>query len=240
MSDKPTVVEALLAVMADVQKISKAGRNQQQQYSFRGVDATVNAVGPALREHHVIVVPILEAARYRDVQTSTGKPSRECTVEVRYRFYGPAGDFLDAVVPGESMDSGDKGTPKAMSVAFRTALLQALCVPTDDPEPDAHTYERSSHDGEWYTSAPQPPRAKITLIQTLFGRIGIKDRADKLRACSEIAGREIRSANDLSSDEADQVIEALKFAETQPDPPLALMGLVAETAAKDHDKEVPS
>jgi hypothetical protein len=33
-----------------------------------------------------------------------------------------------------------------MSVALRTALLQALMLPTDDPEPDAQTYERATQD----------------------------------------------------------------------------------------------
>lgn len=143
MSDKPTVVEALSKVMEDVRAVAKGDRNQQQGYVFRGIDAVVNAVGPSLRRHGVVVMPMCEQAAYRDVQTSTGKASRECTVTVRYRFYGPAGDYIDAVTPGESMDFGDKGAPKAMSVAFRIALLQGLCLPTDDADPDAASYERA-------------------------------------------------------------------------------------------------
>jgi hypothetical protein len=144
VTDKPTIVEALAAVMEDVRAVRKGDRNTApgQNYMFRGIDAVMNAAGPALRKHGVIVVPMCESATYRDVQTSTGKPSRECTVTVRYRFHGPAGDSIDCVVPGESMDSGDKGTAKAMSVAFRIALLQALCLPTDDADPDSQTYER--------------------------------------------------------------------------------------------------
>lgn len=142
MSDKPTIVEALCAVMRDVQGVSKSQRNPQQNYLFRGIDDVVNAVGPVLRDHGVIVLPVLEKASLRDVQTSTGKPARESVVEVRYRFYGPAGDSIDAVVPGESMDHGDKGIAKAMSVAYRIVLLQALCIPTGDPDPDSQTYER--------------------------------------------------------------------------------------------------
>lgn len=141
---KPTVVEVLSRVMEDVRAVRKGDRNQQQNYQFRGVDAVVNAVGPALRRHGVVVVPILQKVAYRDVQTSTGKPSRECTVEVAYRFYGPAGDHIECVTPGESMDFGDKGAPKAMSVAYRIALLQALCLPTDDTDPDAASYERGT------------------------------------------------------------------------------------------------
>jgi len=141
-----TIAQALAAVMADVQSVAKTGRNTEQGYNFRGVDAVVNAVGPALRKHGVVVLPMLETAAYRDVTTSRGKPSRECTVQVRYQFFGPNGDHVDAVVPGESMDFGDKGAAKAMSVAYRIALLQVLCIPTDDPEPDSQSYERARDD----------------------------------------------------------------------------------------------
>jgi hypothetical protein len=37
------------------------------------------------------------------------------------------GDHIDTETPGEAFDAGDKATAKAMSVAFRTCLLQALC-----------------------------------------------------------------------------------------------------------------
>lgn len=144
VAEKPTVVEALSNVMDDVQAVRKADRNTQQGYVFRGIDAVVNAVGPAFRKHGVVAVPHKSEAKYRDVLTNTGKPSRECTVTVTYRFYGPAGDFIECEVPGESMDFGDKGAPKAMSVAFRIALLQALCIPTDEPEPDSQSYERGT------------------------------------------------------------------------------------------------
>jgi hypothetical protein len=152
MAEKPTIVEALAAVMEDVRAVGKGERNTQQNYNFRGIDAVVNAAGPALRKHGVVVVPLVEDINYRDVQTSTGKASRECTVKVRYRFHGPAGDHIDCVTPGESMDFGDKGAPKAMSVAFRIALLQALCLPTTDTDPDAQQYERG-HQASQY-SAP--------------------------------------------------------------------------------------
>lgn len=144
---KPTVIEALSAAMAEVQAVGKNSRNLEQGYNFRGVDAVVNAVGPVLRKHGVLALPMLQEASYRDVRTTKDKPARECTVRVRYRFYGPAGDFVEAEVPGESMDFSDKGAAKAMSVAYRIVLLQALCIPTDEPDPDSQSYERSSEAG---------------------------------------------------------------------------------------------
>jgi hypothetical protein len=143
---KPTVFEALSAAMDEVQAVGKGDRNNEQGYSFRGIDAVVNAVGPVFRKHGIVPVPVKVEASYRDVLTSREKRSRECTVTVTYRFYGPAGDFIEAQVPGESMDFGDKGAPKAMSVAYRILLLQTLCIPTHEPEPDAQTYERARED----------------------------------------------------------------------------------------------
>lgn len=160
---KPTVYEALSRVMADVQAVGKGDRNREQGYDFRGIDAVVNAVGPRLREHGVLVVPELIESAWRDVRTSRDKPARECTVKVRFRFYGPAGDFIDAVTPGESMDFGDKGAAKAMSVAFRIALLQALCIPTHEPDPDGSSYERDYERQQWEqatpTDVPSPEQA---------------------------------------------------------------------------------
>lgn len=141
---KPTVFEALTAVMAEVKAVGKTDRNNEQGYDFRGIDGVINAVGPVFRKHGIIALPVRTEAKYRDVLTIRDKRSRECTVSVTYRFYGPAGDFIDCEVPGESMDFGDKGTAKAMSVAYRIALLQTLCIPTHDPDPDSSAYERAS------------------------------------------------------------------------------------------------
>lgn len=148
MTELQPVHEAWSAVMADVQAIGKDSTNKDQNYMFRGVDAVMNAVGPVLRKHGVFVLPAeVLAITYRDVRTSRDKPAREVTVRVRYRIVGPRGDDMFAESPGESMDFGDKGTAKAMSVAYRILFLQGLTIPTHDVEPDASTYERANETG---------------------------------------------------------------------------------------------
>lgn len=156
---QPTVIEALNSVMSDVQAIKKDDRNTQQNYSFRGVDAVVNAVGPALRRHGVIVVPVAASCESEHYTTARGTPMRGVTLTVSFRFYGPAGDSIDATVCGEASDSGDKAVPKAHSVAYRTLLLEALCIPTDEPDPDEETYVRAPdvvHDDDPETGEAEP------------------------------------------------------------------------------------
>lgn len=136
------IYAALADVMADVDHVAKRDRNSQSGYAFRGVDAVVNAVGPVLRKHRVVVVPDLRSVEYETVQTSGGKPSTACRVIVAYTFTATDGSSLTTSVAAEAWDWGDKAAPKAMSVAYRIALLQALCLPTDEPDPDSQTYER--------------------------------------------------------------------------------------------------
>jgi hypothetical protein len=140
----PTVVQALAAVMGHVQAVRKDDKNTRQGFSFRGVDAVVNAVGPALRQEGVIVLPEVIHADFGAVEVGRNRTRmQECRLEMRYTFHGPAGDTLVCSTVGVAMDAGDKAAPKAHSVAYRTALLEALCIPTDEPDPDATTYERA-------------------------------------------------------------------------------------------------
>lgn len=177
-TEHPSIYQLMAKVMAGVRAVGKNDRNTEQNYAFRGIDATVNAVGPVLREHGVIVVPEVLEVSHRDVTTSRGKPSRECTVKVRYRFYGPGGDWIDAVTVGEAMDFGDKGTPKAMSVAFRVALLQSLCLPTDEPDPDSQSYDRAYRE-DAQTAWPQTQPAGPTPAQT----VAYDEAAKQIAAC---------------------------------------------------------
>jgi hypothetical protein len=148
----PAIYAALAAVMADVTSVPKHDRNEAQGFSFRGVDATVNAVGPALRNHGVVVVPRVLSHEFGTVEVGQRRtPMSHAIVKVVYTFYATDGSSVAAKVLGEAMDSGDKCLSKAMSVAFRTALIQALALPTGEPDPDASNYERS----------PEPSKADL-------------------------------------------------------------------------------
>lgn len=140
----PTVVELLARVMADIDYVGKDGWNKTQSYNFRGIDAVLNRVGPAFRAHGIVPKPILKDVVYENILVGEKRtPMTRCTVKVKYRFKGPGGDHEDVTVPGEAFDSGDKGTAKAMSVAYRIALIQLLALPTTEPDPDESSYERS-------------------------------------------------------------------------------------------------
>ncbi len=147
MAEQVTVHQALSKVMAEVQAVRKDSKNQAQRFNFRGIDAVMNAVGPALRKHGVVILPEEVDVHRTNGTTANGKQTAEVVVKVTYRVYGPNGDSVHGKVAAEAMDFGDKAVAKAMSVAYRTFLLQALTIPTDEPDPDSESYERGIPNG---------------------------------------------------------------------------------------------
>lgn len=196
----PTVLQALNAVKSAVGAVGKTERNSQQGYAFRGVDAVVNAAAPELNKHGVVVIPQLISVEYDTVPVGRNQtPIPHARVTVRYRFYGPAGDYIDAVVPGESMDSGDKATPKAMSVAWRTALIQTLNLPTGDVDPDATTYERS-------VEPTLASKAQLMALKDLLKGLGHEDREECLTIAEKLVGHKLANTpGNMTTDEAAEV-----------------------------------
>lgn len=145
MSEPQAIHKALIEVMKDVGAVRKAEFNSHQKFPFRGIDAVINAVSPAFRQHGVFCTPTVLESIYESVQVGQNRTTMgHARITVQYTFYAHDGSSVSATVSAESMDSGDKATAKAFSVAYRTALLQTLCLPTDEQDPDAQTYERSA------------------------------------------------------------------------------------------------
>ena len=140
------IYDAICGVMEDIGIVGKNDYNKQQGFKYRGIDAVMNALNPAMIKHKIFCVPeILEQSR-EERQTKNGASLIYSVCKIRYHFYAADGSQVEAVVIGEGMDSGDKATNKAMSVAFKYACFQTFCIPTEDmmDDPDASTPPESS------------------------------------------------------------------------------------------------
>lgn len=194
-AEQVPVHTAWARVMADVQSISKGDERADVggRYMFRGVDRVVNAVGPALRRHGVLVLPArIVDKEYTETKTSGGKAMQDCTVTVEWMIVGPAGDLLPPVQSvGQANDTGDKATAKAMSVAQRVLFLTALQIPTQDPDVD-----RGHERGERPLPKPGDYRDEILDPSTSVGRL----RAIHAELGRHgLAGREV--VNEVGDDE---------------------------------------
>lgn len=137
---KKNIYETITAVMAEIGSVGKESRNSQQGFMYRGIDAVMNALNPALVKHKLFVVPEILDQRREERQTAKGGNLIYSICTIKYTFYAEDGSSISATVIGEGMDSGDKATNKAMSIAFKYACFQVFCIPTEEmKDPDAET-----------------------------------------------------------------------------------------------------
>ena len=167
------IYEAISAVMQDVGAIGKDTKNTQQGFMFRGIDAVMNALQPALLKNHIFVVPeVLEQTR-EERQTSKGATLLYSILWMRYTFYAEDGSSVSATVIGEGMDSGDKASNKAMSIAFKYACFQVFCIPTEEmKDPDAECHEVAGvKAAKTYQQAKREQVEKMTISAAEADRI---------------------------------------------------------------------
>lgn len=150
------IYAAISAAMADISAIAKDKYNQQQGFKFRGIDDVMNALKPILTKNKIFTVPqVLEQTREIKV-TAKGGELRYSLLKIAFRFYATDGSFIEAVTLGEGMDSGDKASNKAMAIAYKYALFQVFCIPTEEmTDPDGESYE-TKHETETQKKPEQP------------------------------------------------------------------------------------
>ena len=123
--------------------ISKNRKNTQQGYNFRGIDDIYNVVSPLLGANGLCILPRVLSRECVERQTKSGGALFYVTCEVEFDFVASEDGSKHTVKTyGEAMDSADKATNKAMSAAYKYALMQAFAIPTEgDNDADAHTHE---------------------------------------------------------------------------------------------------
>ncbi len=130
--------------------IKKGSVNQQQGFMFRGIDAVYNALAPALVKHGLLILPRIIERTVTERQTQRGSLLFYVVVKAEFEFVSVEDGTKHTVVTyGEAMDSGDKATNKAMSIAYKYAAFQTFCIPTEETAIDA--------DAEVHNVAPRTP-----------------------------------------------------------------------------------
>lgn len=149
MSEKK-VYAAISAVARDMAAtgISKDRKNAQQGFNFRGIDQVYNALAPALVSHGLLILPRMTERTATERINKNGTALFYVVVKADFDFVSTEDGSVHTVTTyGEAMDSGDKATNKAMSIAYKYAAFQAFCIPTEETAIDA--------DAEVHQVAPQ-------------------------------------------------------------------------------------
>ncbi len=160
-----TIYQAISDIMQDVEAIGKNKKNPQQGYNFRGIDDMYNALQPLFKKHHVFVTSNVLESKREERQTMKGGTLIYTIAKCQFKFFTTDGSFIESVLEGEAMDSGDKSTNKAMSTALKYALMQMFLIPTEEKlDTEYDTHEVIAKKAPAPKPAPEPVPTEIDLM----------------------------------------------------------------------------
>lgn len=142
VESKPGQIYQLIGqAIGKIGAIGKDKRNAQQGFMYRGIDQVYNALNPVMAELGIFFCPEVLEQKREERTTKNGSVLTYTLLTIRFTAYAPDGSNVSMTVVGEGMDSGDKSSNKAMSVAMKYAMFQLFCIPTEEmKDPDADVY----------------------------------------------------------------------------------------------------
>jgi len=152
------VYDAVASVMEElgIGGIAKKRTNTQGAgFKFRGIDDILNALGPTMPKHGLTVFPRMLERTSVERQSKAGGVLFYVTVKASFKFVSKAdGSSETAEVFGEAMDSSDKATSKAMSIAWKNAAILTFQIPVEGENNDA---DAVTHQIKPEKKAVEPP-----------------------------------------------------------------------------------
>ena len=125
--------QRILAVMSDLSYIQKGDKTVNGQYRFVSHDQVTAALHPLLVKHGIVVIPHVEEMTQDGDRTMV-------KLSVVFRNSDSPADSFFITFYGYGIDKGDKGPGKAISYAYKYALLKLFCLETgDDPDQVANS-----------------------------------------------------------------------------------------------------
>lgn len=133
MTDTKNIYQRILAVMAEVDYIQKGDKKAGGMYRYVSHDQVTEALHPQLVKHGIVVIPTVES------MTQDGNRTAVC-LSVDFINADKPEDRIAILSWGYGVDTSDKGPGKAVSYAFKYAMLKTFMLETgDDPDHDQDT-----------------------------------------------------------------------------------------------------
>jgi hypothetical protein len=210
---KKTLVQKLIWIMSQVERIPKNGENKFHKYKY----ALESDVKDACRKY------MAEAGVLMTFAVNGTEQVRDDIVRVfsTIKFYdADTSEYIEFDMAGDGQDKNDKGIYKAITGSTKYALMSTFLIPTgDDPEKDSEKNPENKRASKTESKSSKTEQTKPKLastkqknaIEAIIGkhfdknREGFKKWADARKAIGKRDGK--LSLNVLSFDFASKVID---------------------------------
>lgn len=150
----PSVYAAINAVSAELSQlgIAKTHVNEADDYRYRSIDDLLDRLAPLLARHRLCVLPRALERTEVERQDEGQRVQFHVALKVAFTLIS-VDDGTSHVVEayGEALDVSDKATAKAMSAAYKSAVIQTFCIPlagSEDPDRSSPKVTVRTHTAE--------------------------------------------------------------------------------------------
>lgn len=153
----PSVYSAINAITAELAMsgIAKNRTNEVDDYKYRSIDDMLDRLAPLLAKHRLCVLPRATERHLLERADEQQRLVLHVALKVAFNLTSVEDGSTHVVEAfGEALDAGDKATAKAMSAAYKSAMVQTFCIPVCGAE-DA---DRSTYRLNPKTVRPEPPQ----------------------------------------------------------------------------------
>ena len=174
----PHVYRAITAITLALSKggIPKARTNVKDDYQYRSIDDVLGRLAPLLAKHRLCVLPRIIRRECTERAGLGQEALSNVHVLVAYDLISSRDGTCHRVrASGEALDPSDKATAKALSAAYKSAMLQTFCIPVGNEEADAFSHRVRSN-----CLGAEPPQGWPIWAQDLIGTIEICETEEAL------------------------------------------------------------
>lgn len=174
-TQQKNIYQRIIDVMSELDYIQKGDKMVNGQYRFVSHDQVTAAIHPLLVKHGICCIPTVESKEQLGTRT-------EVNLRVRFINADKPDDFVESHWLGFGIDNGDKGPGKAISYAYKYAILKTFCLETgDDADNDAAAVVRlSKQQKEELVKALQGDEALLKRVLDAYKIMDIQDLDPKL------------------------------------------------------------
>lgn len=150
----PGVYAAINAVAAELSAhgIAKTHVNEADDYRYRSIDDLLDRLAPLLASHRLCILPRALQRSVTERQDDAQHILYHACLRVAFTLTSVDDGSTHVVEAyGEALDPSDKATAKAMSAAYKSAMIQTFCIPlagSEDPDRSSPRAASRSHSSE--------------------------------------------------------------------------------------------
>jgi len=150
----PSVYAAINAISGELAQhgIAKGRTNEVDDYKYRSIDDVLDRLAPLLAKHRLCVLPKVLKRSAVERRDEAQRSLFHVSLKVAFALTSvDDGSTHTIEVYGEALDASDKATAKAMSAAYKSAMVQTFCIPiagSEDPDRASPRVSSKTHSPE--------------------------------------------------------------------------------------------